>query len=51
LIAILDGKVRILKATGRTTTVPLTRLSRADRMYVEQMASEQGSTIAARAAR
>jgi len=36
LIAILDGKVRILKETGRTTTVPLTRLSAADRQYVHE---------------
>jgi SLA1 homology domain 1, SHD1 len=35
LVAILDGKVRILKETGRTTTVPLSRLSAADRQYVE----------------
>jgi hypothetical protein len=35
LIAILDDKVRILKETGRTTTVPMTRLSTADRQYVE----------------
>ena len=35
LIAILDDKVRILKETGRTTTVPMTRLSRADQKYVE----------------
>lgn len=34
LLAILDGKVRILKETGRTTTVPLARLSAADREYV-----------------
>jgi hypothetical protein len=34
LIAVLDGKVRILKTTGRTTTVSLSRLSSADREYV-----------------
>jgi hypothetical protein len=38
LIAILDGKVRILKTTGRTTTVPLARLSAADREYVARLA-------------
>jgi hypothetical protein len=37
LIAILDGKVRILKTTGRTTTVPLARLSAADRQYVARL--------------
>ncbi len=36
LIAIQGGKVRILKATGRTTTVPLARLSRADQRYVAE---------------
>lgn len=35
LVATFDGKVRILKETGRTTTVPLTRLSLADLQYVE----------------
>lgn len=35
LIAIQGGKVRILKETGRTTTVPLSRLSMADRQYVD----------------
>ncbi len=35
LVTIFDGKVRILKETGRTTTVPLSRLSTADRQYVE----------------
>ncbi len=35
LIALLDGKVRIEKVTGRTCTVSLDRLSRADVAYVQ----------------
>ena len=46
LILILDGKVRILKQTGRTTTVPLTRLSTADREYVEEVISRYGTDLA-----
>jgi SLA1 homology domain 1, SHD1 len=45
LILILDGKVRVLKETGRTTTVPLTRLSAADRQYVEDVISRYGSDL------
>jgi hypothetical protein len=45
LILILDGKVRILKETGRTTTVPLSRLSPADREYVEQVISRYGEDL------
>lgn len=37
LIAILDGKVRILKETGKTTTVPFERLSDVDRDYVTKL--------------
>ena len=43
LIAIFDGKVRVLKDTGKTTTVPLTRLSTADREYVEQVIQQNGT--------
>jgi hypothetical protein len=50
LIAILDGKVRILKTTGRTTTVPLARLSRADRAYVEQVSAQPEGSLAAKVA-
>jgi hypothetical protein len=45
LILILDGKVRLLKETGRTTTVPLTRLSNADQRYVEEVISRYGSDL------
>ena len=43
VIAILDGKVRLLKDTGKTTTVPLDRLSDADREYVEQLMQQHGA--------
>jgi hypothetical protein len=46
LILILDGKIRILKATGRTTTVPLDRLSAIDREYVQNVIAQYGSDIA-----
>ncbi len=36
LVQILDGKVRLLKTTGKFTTVPLDRLSAADLDYVHQ---------------
>lgn len=36
LILLMPGKVRLLKDTGRTTTVPLDRLSKADLAYVER---------------
>ena len=45
LIAILDGKVRLLKDTGKTTTVPLNRLSAADREYVDQVVERNGSDV------
>jgi hypothetical protein len=45
LILILEGKVRLLKETGRTTTVPLTRLSAADRQYVEDVISRYGTDL------
>ncbi len=41
LIAILDGHVRVLKSTGKTTTVPMRRLSDADRKYVEEVIIRQ----------
>jgi hypothetical protein len=46
LILILDGKVRLLKETGRTTTVPIQRLSDADRQYVEEVISRYGDDLA-----
>ena len=36
LVAVLGGKVRLLKENGRTTTVPARRLSKDDRKYVEE---------------
>ena len=40
LVQILDGKVRLLKSTGKFTTVPLDRLSSTDLDYVhEQVAA------------
>lgn len=45
LLLILDGKVRILKETGRTTTVPVERLSEGDREYVEQIISRYGDDL------
>lgn len=41
LIAIFDGHVRVLKATGKTTTVPMRRLSDADKKYVEEVIIRQ----------
>jgi hypothetical protein len=45
LILILDGKVRLLKETGRTTTVPMDRLSDADQRYVAEVISRYGSDL------
>jgi hypothetical protein len=45
LIAILDGKVRLLKDNGRTTTVPLRRLSQSDVDYVQAVATKLGEGI------
>ena len=36
LFAVLDGQVRLLKESGRFTTVPFERLSPADLLYVQQ---------------
>jgi len=41
LVRVLDGKVQLLKDTGRTTTVPMNRLSRADFQFVTRQASAQ----------
>jgi hypothetical protein len=41
LIRVLDGKVQLLKDNGRTTTVPLARLSQADFQFVNRQASAQ----------
>jgi hypothetical protein len=45
LIAILDGQVRVLKSTGKTTTVPMRRLSDADQKYVEEIINRHGPTL------
>ena len=41
LVRFLDGQVRLLKDTGRTTTVPLYRLSTSDLEFVHRQASAQ----------
>lgn len=45
LIAILDGHVRLLKDTGKTTTVPMRRLSDADKKYVEEVITRHGQKL------
>lgn len=47
LILVLPGKVRLLKETGRTTTVPLDRLSPADLEYLHQHAPALTATLTA----
>jgi hypothetical protein len=47
LVQVLDGRVRLLKTTGRTTTVPLTRLSPADRTYVAEALARYGQQLLA----
>ena len=42
LIAVLGDKVRILKETGRTTTVSMSRLSAADSAYVAEAIARHG---------
>ncbi|MEX2174697.1 MAG: SHD1 domain-containing protein [Pirellulaceae bacterium] len=46
LIAVLDGQIRILKETGRTTTVGWTRLSTADQTYVQEQLTRYGADLA-----
>jgi hypothetical protein len=41
MLRMLDGKVQLLKDTGRTTTVPLARLSKGDLAFVNRQASAQ----------
>jgi hypothetical protein len=45
LVVILDGKVRLLKETGRTTTVPLVRLSAADQAYIAEIIARYGKDL------
>jgi hypothetical protein len=40
LVQVLDGKVKLLKDTGKTTTVPFSRLSGEDLKYVEKFQSQ-----------
>jgi len=46
LVLVLDGKVRLLKETGRTTTVALGRLSKDDRSYVAEAIQRYGEDLA-----
>lgn len=50
LVESLDGKVRLLKASGRFTTVPVYRLSETDRRYLQEAATgtAAGALLAAR---
>ena len=41
LVQIMQGKVRLLKDTGKYTTVPIDRLSRIDLSYVERQANRR----------
>ena len=45
LIAVRNGYIRVLKGTGRTTTVPLRRLSETDRQYVEEVVELYGNAL------
>ena len=45
LVEVLDGKVRLLKDSGKTTTVDLRRLSEADVEYVQTVLAQQGSSV------
>jgi hypothetical protein len=51
LVRLLDGHVRLVKENGRTTTVPLGRLSAGDLAFVNRQASAQqaGATQTAQA--
>lgn len=44
-LAVLDGKVRLLKESGRTTTVSMERLSAADRTYVFEVVARYGQDL------
>ena len=45
MLRMLDGKVQLLKDNGRTTTVPLARLSKADLEFVSRQASAQKAEV------
>ena len=44
LIRFVDGKVQLMKENGRTTTVPLNRLSQRDLQFVNRQASAHQAT-------
>ncbi len=45
LLQFLDGRVRLLKANGHTTTVPLARLSTRDLEFVNRQASAKQAEV------
>ena len=45
LVRFLDGRVRLLKDNGRTTTVPLARLSTRDLEFVNRQASAEKAEV------
>jgi hypothetical protein len=45
LVEVLDGKVRLLKDSGKTTTVELGRLSDTDQQYVQTLVAQHGSAV------
>jgi hypothetical protein len=45
LVEILDGKVRLLKDTGKATTVDMLRLSEADQQYVQTLVAQRDSLV------
>jgi hypothetical protein len=44
LVRFIEGKVQLMKDTGRTTTVPLDRLSERDLQFVNRQANAQKTT-------
>lgn len=50
LLSVVDGHVRLLKASGRTTTVSLSRLSDADLQFVDRQAAARSALDIARTA-
>lgn len=50
LLQFRDGQVRLLKDNGRTTTVPVHRLSQGDLEFVERQASAQRADVFSRTA-
>ncbi len=50
LVRFMDGQVRLMKENGRTTTVPLYRLSQIDLEFINRQASAQRSDTIERTA-